>query len=301
MLAFETELHRVESLAFSPCGRYVAAGGIGVELWQVGGDCLWRRVSEPVAGVLFDRAGDFVFARTNYRLTRLGTRDGVYVPFPDYDPLYDHLGTRYRALAVSPADGRVLAAGWPSLACWDEQAAAGSHLDPTWRVWLQGGGQIDHLAVLPDGRIISCESGSRTDGPVFAIRSPTDGSVLREVPTRIHRIRVLGASPDGRHLAAARDDTVRVWAVDHLHRPPRVLTNATKKAITALAFHPAGRHLATASNDCRVTLWDAEAWQPAHVFRWQAGRARSVAFAPDGLVAAVGTDTGAVVLFDVDV
>jgi WD40 repeat protein len=51
-----------------------------------------------------------------------------------------------------------------------------------------------------------------------------------------------------------------------------------------------------------VKLYDTESWQvgeDVHPGTW--GRMRSIAFSPDGTLAAAGSDTGKVVVWDVDV
>ena len=299
MLAFETELHRVEAVAFSPCGRFVA-GGLGVELWDVGLKRVWRWGPEAVGEVAFGRSGESVYALSHWGLTRYETRNGGLLAFPQFDHP-NQWGTRYHSLAISPSDGRILAGVWSSLVCWRQSSVADNELVLLWRTPVASSECASQLTFLPDGQVIRHQAVSTLAKPAFVIRSPADGSIVREVPSRIHQLHTLRVSPDGRYLAATRDNTVRVWSVEHLHRPPRVLTNDTKKAITDFAFHPGGRHLATASNDRGVTLWDLDTWQPLKTFDWHEGRMRSLAFSPDGCVAAAGSDSGFVVLFDVEV
>lgn len=76
--------------------------------------------------------------------------------------------------------------------------------------------------------------------------------------------------------------------------------NDNRKHFTAIAFHPSGRYLAATSNDATVKLYDTDTWQLAKTFEWNVGRLRSVAFSPDGALAAVGSDTGKIVVWDVD-
>ncbi len=81
---------------------------------------------------------------------------------------------------------------------------------------------------------------------------------------------------------------------------PVTRTNTSRKHFTAAAFSPDGKLLATTSNDTTVTMWDTATWQPIRQYGWEIGKLRAVAFAPDGLTCAAGSDTGKVVLFDVD-
>jgi WD40 repeat protein len=49
-----------------------------------------------------------------------------------------------------------------------------------------------------------------------------------------------------------------------------------------------------------VKLYDVASGELTKVFTWDIGRTRSVAFSPDGTLAAAGSDTGKVVVWDVD-
>jgi WD40 repeat protein len=66
-----------------------------------------------------------------------------------------------------------------------------------------------------------------------------------------------------------------------------------------MAFSPDGRILLFGCEDGLVRLWDVAAQHPQVTFDWVIGSIRCVAFAPDGLTAAVGGD-GAIIVWDVD-
>ena len=72
-----------------------------------------------------------------------------------------------------------------------------------------------------------------------------------------------------------------------------------RKYLTDIAFHPSGKYLAATSNDKTVKLYDTATWRLATTFTWNIGRMRSIAFSPDGMLAAVGSDSGKVVVWDV--
>ncbi len=78
------------------------------------------------------------------------------------------------------------------------------------------------------------------------------------------------------------------------------MRNTSRHAFTNLAFHPSGRWLAATSTDGTVKLYDVATWALARTFNWKIGRMRSVAFSPDGTVAAAGGDKGQVVVWDFD-
>ncbi|MCE9567206.1 MAG: WD40 repeat domain-containing protein [Planctomycetes bacterium] len=136
--------------------------------------------------------------------------------------------------------------------------------------------------------------------PRFVVRSLKTGETLSEVrgPDITSS---LVASPDGRLAAVVMNARVLVLSVDDFFKAVVMLRNDGKKYFTGIAFHPSGRYLAATSNDATVKLYDTTSWQVAKTYTWNIGRMRSIAFSPDGTLAAAGSDTGKVVVWDVDV
>ena len=71
------------------------------------------------------------------------------------------------------------------------------------------------------------------------------------------------------------------------------------QAIPDLAFSPDGQALATVSSGA-VQFWDPANGQLRRTFDWGIGNILSIAFAPDGLTAAAGSDRGQIVIWDLD-
>ena len=106
-------------------------------------------------------------------------------------------------------------------------------------------------------------------------------------------------SPDRSKLVASSGSSLLVWdQPDGAGRPD--LIRAGRQQLTDIAFHPSGRYLAATSNDTTVKLYDTSTWQLARTYSWSIGRLRSIAFSPDGTLAAAGSDTGRIVVWDVD-
>jgi WD40 repeat protein len=104
-------------------------------------------------------------------------------------------------------------------------------------------------------------------------------------------------SPDARTLAILRDKTVRLWDV----ATRRVRASWTeKRQINTLAFAPGSGMLATGSRDGTVSFRDVATGKERASFDWRLGAIRAIAFSPDGMLAAAGSEGGQVVVWDVD-
>jgi WD40 repeat protein len=126
-----------------------------------------------------------------------------------------------------------------------------------------------------------------------------DGRVIRTIRHPFRFIMGLAGMQDGSYAAGYCDTKVLVFDTS-TDAEPRIIHNDVRRHFTGIAFHPFGRWLAAASNDETVKFYDTESWQVAKTFGFRIGRMRSVAFSPDGTLAAAGSDTGQVVLWDVD-
>lgn len=144
------------------------------------------------------------------------------------------------------------------------------------RAWGQGTGNVNTLFVL-----------DRASGEVVTAFDSVGNDQKR-----------LAFSPDARWLAAACGSVLRVYDLRALVEVAAL--KAGKLHFMAVAFSPNGKWLATVSKDRTTRLWEAGAWGEPRTFEWDAGKLLDLAFAPDGATAAVSSDTGKIVLFDVD-
>ena len=108
---------------------------------------------------------------------------------------------------------------------------------------------------------------------------------------------LLGLSADGGQMAAQVGYALRVWDTTTGEQLGEV--RARQQQPKALAFSADGRYLAVCYRDF-VTFFDTANWTEVKAYSWNIGKLRCLAFSPDGTTAAVGSDKGKVVVFDLD-
>jgi WD40 repeat protein len=138
----------------------------------------------------------------------------------------------------------------------------------------------------------------------LAVRSATDGTVRGTIgpPDTDPKPQYLFGSPDGRWLVAQRGLALRVWDATDWAKPPLEIAGREFIADASLtaAFHPSGSYLLRASDGPSVSAFDALTGKPVREWKWDAGRLRTVAVSPDGLLAAAAGPNGAIVVWDLD-
>jgi WD40 repeat protein len=137
-------------------------------------------------------------------------------------------------------------------------------------------------------------------GLIHVTRDARTGAVLVEAAAKGDPFNGPVLSADRRWIAGRRGAWAAVYHAGDLGAEPVKFRNDNRKEFTGLAFHPSGRFLAATSNDATVKFYDTATWTEAKAFNWKIGRLRSVAFSPDGMLAAAGGDKGKIVLWDVD-
>jgi WD40 repeat protein/serine/threonine protein kinase len=209
------------------------------------------------------------------------------------------------SLAFSADGTRMATGGWVTdnnVILWD--VATGQML-----VTLQGHtAQVQAVGFAADGKLLA--SGS-ADGTVrlWDVAGQTELAQFTEQGARFSHVCF---APDARTLAAVDEAWCTVLLYDVAgrrqlakvrgHTRQTVAGEATMTqsyTISALAFSPDGKTLATGSWDETVKLWDAATLEEQAVLRPHGGWVNTLAFAPDGRTLVTGTWDGTVRLWDV--
>ncbi|HKT00541.1 MAG TPA: WD40 repeat domain-containing protein, partial [Rugosimonospora sp.] len=299
----------VVSLAFSPDGRYLAAGtfsGAGVRVWDLpSGRLRYTLLGVGAVGwlpgtatLVASRIDDgvrfpvgFWDAATGQRVRSLDTggvpgfslrvsADGQYLALSD--------GRNARVLRVR--DGQVVTTlpGIANLAFAPDGSLVGGDLVGHLSQFAVPSGRLlraltpasdpvgaAHMTVTPDGTLLA----PGRAGQALGLWRLDTGTEIGFPGTSVGMAEV-AASADGRLLVTtdpAAPSTVYRRATDWLDHPDAVLD---------VAYDPGGRRLATADVDGTVRLWDAGTRDLVTAFR-PASPARGVVYSPDGTLAVI--------------
>ncbi|MFE1550895.1 AAA family ATPase [Streptomyces sp. NPDC058718] len=253
-------LSAVESLAFSPDGRTLAAG------WHAGLVSLWN-------------------------VTRPDDVKPVKAPLD-----LDCPDAFSRRVEFSP-DGHTLVAACDddagTISLWDTADPA----HPVRGRTLKTGHSVNSLAFSPDGHTLAAGS---TDNTVhlWKVADPGRPTLLGKPLTGpAQAVMSVAFSPDGHTLAAgSADHTIHLWNVTHpgsigpLGRP----LTGPGSAVTDVVFSPDSRTLAARNSDGNVDLWNLP---PTRIIG-AGGNVASVAFSPDGRTLAAGNQNKTVSLWN---
>lgn len=129
-------------------------------------------------------------------------------------------------------------------------------------------------------------------------RSALTGDEIAGTPIALDYVLGLAMHPEGDAAIVFKDASLYYWAAGE--RVEKIRTGV-RKHYAALAYHPDGRHLLAGNNDATARLIDTHTWQVVRQYAWEIGKLTAVAVSPDGALAAVGSETGQVVVWDLDV
>ena len=260
----------VQELAFSHCGRWLAAGGYagGLHVWDTTNPTKKPRRPESDGGfgahALAFRPDGRLFFRDGQRRWRL------------YDPVrgsQTDLGAPDVAyIVVSPDGGRV----------------AQIHAGASFRVWTipdtgalararsakTAGAFVGALAFAPDGTTLATVELHRNQTDTDAwrtveLRAAKNGRSLRTLPCPAapERLAFSGAE----YLVGRSAASLACWTVAEPEKAPRKRANPDRKHLVAMAVHPSG-YVLTTDNDRLVRVWSVPDLTPLRALHWKGGK-----------------------------
>jgi WD40 repeat protein len=275
----------VVSVAWSPNGKYIASGNPmePIHLWDAATGKLVRKFDQQQGGLTLKFSADsktLACGCTDGTVGRWEVETGNELP-----KLTGYRGW-VQCLAFAP-DGSTLAlAGADSqmLHLWDlatatpRQAAPGHH------------GQIYAVAYSPDGKLLATGGGDWHDNDQnIYLWDAATGQQVRKLTGHLGKVYSLAFSPDGKRLVSGgeKEDFVHVWDVATgaaLPRFQRKTDNdrATESRVSAVAFSPDGKLVASAQDQGIISLWDFETRAELQQCKGHEGMINSLCFAPDG-------------------
>ena len=247
----------VTSVAFSPDGKLLAAGGGGNA--EDGKDC---------TVIVWDAAG--------FRL-----RHKFRLPGPATSVAFSQDGKR---LAAGVYGGET----YEVARVWDIEAADELH---TFRTEGSRGSYVINVSFSPDGKYLATARHAGALAGQLKVWNLSSGH-LEETIAGNGGSRCIAYSPDGKFLAAGRPmANISLYAVPggSLASTLRGHELSDFGGVWALSFSPNGSLLASAGADYTIRLWDRtqneslEARDSAHqTLKGHTGLVRAIAFAPDG-------------------
>lgn len=159
---------------------------------------------------------------------------------------------------------------------------------------------LRRIAVSPDGSDVA-GGGDCPTVEVMSVDNFRDGRDVSRLAWRAHPnyVNALAFHPSRPLLVTAGPLEVRVWDAEDGSRRAELPRLGPGKN-NALAFTADGRTLGVGRNGGLVDLWRVGDWARAATYRWPVGHVHRVAFSPDGVCAAAAGDSGRVAVWDID-
>jgi WD40 repeat protein len=281
----------VNSIAFSPDGRFIASGSDSgtIQMWDVQtGQIVTTFVglTNTVFSVAFSPNGRILASGSwdgTIRLWDLQTAQSIFT-LKSLGPV--------SSVAFSPSGDSIVSSSWNSkVQLWD------AHTGQIITTFEDNPHGLTRNAVVgPSGGVFA--SGDIIDSKVRLWNVYTR-QVIGTFIGHTGSVISLAFSPNGRILASGSDDnTIRLWNVQT--KQSSMTLQGTTDGVSSIAFSPDGSILVSGGWDNAVRLWNVRTGQALAVLDANnVGRMCCVAFSPTGKLMASGSDDGLIRLWAV--
>jgi WD40 repeat protein len=232
-------------------------------------------------------SGEWCYFAWGGRLYSFRTAEGTRRPVPDGIPV--------RQVVIAPDGDRLLTVGF---------TPGGTRLSG-FKVTEPGDAIVWSRDVPPDFQHAAgfLPDGERfvTVGKEVQVHTFATNEVLAATRYPTYNANQPQVSPDGRHLGVIGYSCMYLYDLAALGKPRRIGGTRSCGDFESFAFHPGGTRLAVIhGGPTLVKLYDLATLKLVFKFNWKVGALGCVAFSPDGMLGAVGTQDGRIVLWDVD-
>jgi WD40 repeat protein len=274
-------------VTFDPTGTYVAAGGLGVRVWNAHtgellhsldghGEGTAELKQKMVQSISFNGAGDRLVSAGwdgTARVWEVATGRQLFVLRGHTDTLTD--------AAFSPDGTRIATAGIDRyVTLWD--AATGQPIQQ-----LPTDSGTNNLAFSPDGRLLASANAS---GSAYVWNGHDGSAVFKKAGPDSNGFFVVSFSPDSKAIAVAGfSGTTFIWDTQTGDLMTRL--EGHRGLVYQIAYSADGRRIATAADDYTARVWNAQTGEEQLRLTHTSQTIRTVAFRPDGnQIATGGTD-----------
>jgi WD40 repeat protein len=313
MLHLRTRRQRITALAFSPDGRYLAAGGTStrVDVWDFGQTKSKHTVLPPPA----HRTAAVRFIPTSHTATVLFTPANLLVTITQQVlQLYDTAAAKLHPAVTLmygfdlPSGAALSADGTALFTCWGIRSRRLDVSPIFLERWKATNIGPERLALYGQpgcfvdatGRFVVPMVGDwQRKWTLLRTHDPETGKVVGERKYLERWTESFRATPDGATGAYLDGRKLHAGPLAGTKLPPVAEVPDLPKSFRAVAFHPSGKWL-MCGTETGVRIYETATWREAKVLAWDAGALQVLAFDADGTRAAGGGKSGTVVVWDWD-